>query len=250
MSGLGSYLASLITSSPVGDGSDGEKRLLEEWGTWVVYPKIKVQTWWESTTWSHRNNKSICVPSFCHLRKPSNGSILQHMAMHSVRSCCPKANFPNQTQQIPSRGIPMSPIIPMSLGFLSLISTAQITFYLTLLWLNFSCAFDESIAIVDWHLPELSFRKPNVEPLLDSLLAITSSSKPNETISEEVAEIIGYDDIELTMEILDNRTAITQEVRPCNFFSCLPNLIVTSLKLLLCLGAMDRIRHGMTKAAV
>lgn len=48
--------------------------------------------------------------------------------------------------------------------------------------------------------------------LLQSLHALLSSSTPNEGISEELVEMIGFDEIELAMEILNERKSITNEV--------------------------------------
>jgi antiviral helicase SLH1 len=55
-------------------------------------------------------------------------------------------------------------------------------------------------------------RKSNVEPLMAMLHSTLSSSRPNDDISGDIAELVGFDDIELVMEILDNRASIVQEV--------------------------------------
>lgn len=55
-------------------------------------------------------------------------------------------------------------------------------------------------------------RKPNVEPLLATLHSILSSSKLNDDISSDLADLIGLDDIELIMEILENRSTVVDEV--------------------------------------
>lgn len=55
-------------------------------------------------------------------------------------------------------------------------------------------------------------RKPNIEPLFVTLHSILFSSRPNDDISGEIAELIGFDEIELVMEILDNRTSVMMEV--------------------------------------
>ena len=59
---------------------------------------------------------------------------------------------------------------------------------------------------------QLPHSKPNLEPLLPSLLSIISSSQPNETISEELVEMLGFEEIDLAMEVLDNRQEVTKEV--------------------------------------
>ncbi|KAI0832546.1 Sec63-domain-containing protein [Trametes gibbosa] len=47
--------------------------------------------------------------------------------------------------------------------------------------------------------------KPDVEHLLPSLVSLLESSKPNEAISEELVEMIGFDNIELSMQLLSRR---------------------------------------------
>lgn len=56
-------------------------------------------------------------------------------------------------------------------------------------------------------------RKPNSEFLYKALYSILSSDRPNDDISGEVADIIGFEDIDLAMEILNYRVPILQEVR-------------------------------------
>jgi antiviral helicase SLH1 len=53
-------------------------------------------------------------------------------------------------------------------------------------------------------------RKPNLAPALASIVQIVSSKKSNDEISIELAEIIGFDDIELVSEILADRQAFIQ----------------------------------------
>ncbi|KAI0638306.1 Sec63-domain-containing protein [Trametes polyzona] len=47
--------------------------------------------------------------------------------------------------------------------------------------------------------------KPDVEHLLPSLVSLLSSSKPDDAISEELVEMIGFDNIELSMQLLARR---------------------------------------------
>ncbi|TFK43400.1 Sec63 Brl domain-containing protein [Crucibulum laeve] len=56
------------------------------------------------------------------------------------------------------------------------------------------------------------YQKPNSRLLLENLLSILSSLHPNEEISGEVAELVGFQDIEIVMEIINNRSTITQEL--------------------------------------
>ena len=51
-----------------------------------------------------------------------------------------------------------------------------------------------------------------MELLLGSLRPILASSRPNDSISEELAELIGFHDIELVMEILSKREEVLNAV--------------------------------------
>lgn len=42
--------------------------------------------------------------------------------------------------------------------------------------------------------------------------SVLSSPRPNDAISEELLDLIGFDDIELVMEVLDQRASFTDEV--------------------------------------
>lgn len=48
--------------------------------------------------------------------------------------------------------------------------------------------------------------------MLNSLASVMSSNRPSEAISEDLAEICGFDDMELVMEILANRARVLEEV--------------------------------------
>jgi antiviral helicase SLH1 len=54
-----------------------------------------------------------------------------------------------------------------------------------------------------------AIRKPHVVTTLYSTL---SSSRPKDEISGDIAELVGFDDIEFAMEILENRGAIVERV--------------------------------------
>ncbi|KAG5340976.1 hypothetical protein C0989_012350 [Termitomyces sp. Mn162] len=56
------------------------------------------------------------------------------------------------------------------------------------------------------------YRKKNLSPLLDSIRTIISSNREDDVISGELAEIIGFDDIDLVMDILKDRSAVAQEL--------------------------------------
>ncbi|KAI0660865.1 Sec63-domain-containing protein [Cubamyces menziesii] len=54
--------------------------------------------------------------------------------------------------------------------------------------------------------------KPDVEHLLPSLVSLLSSSKPDDAISEELVEMIGFDNIELSMQLLAKRQDAVREL--------------------------------------
>lgn len=68
--------------------------------------------------------------------------------------------------------------------------------------------------------------KSQIEPLLVSVHSLISSSRPNESISEELAEMIGFDEIELVMDMLNERTQLSQDVsgHSSSWASCDTNL--------------------------
>jgi hypothetical protein len=55
-------------------------------------------------------------------------------------------------------------------------------------------------------------RKLRAESKLASLNALLSSSRPDDSISEELVEMLGFDEIELSMDILSSRNELSQEV--------------------------------------
>ncbi|KAI9000894.1 Sec63-domain-containing protein [Trametes punicea] len=59
---------------------------------------------------------------------------------------------------------------------------------------------------------DLLSRKPEVEHLLPSLLSLLSSPKPDEAISEELVEMIGFDNIELSMHLIAKRGEAVKEL--------------------------------------
>ncbi|KAI9056561.1 Sec63-domain-containing protein [Trametes sanguinea] len=54
--------------------------------------------------------------------------------------------------------------------------------------------------------------KPEIEHVLPSLVSLLSSHKPDETISEELVEMIGFDNIELAMQLLAKRQEAVREL--------------------------------------
>ncbi|KAL4241461.1 Sec63-domain-containing protein [Abortiporus biennis] len=54
--------------------------------------------------------------------------------------------------------------------------------------------------------------KDDVEHLVDALYSILSSNKPNDAISEQLVELIGFDDIDLATSILAQRSDFTSEL--------------------------------------
>ena len=55
-------------------------------------------------------------------------------------------------------------------------------------------------------------RKPDLEPLLRSILELLSSPRDNDAISGELAELIGFDNIEISMGLLENRHEVAQQL--------------------------------------
>lgn len=58
-----------------------------------------------------------------------------------------------------------------------------------------------------------NLRKPHLRPLLGSLHTILSSDRHNDDISGEIAEMVGFDEIDLVMDMLNERAAVVHEVR-------------------------------------
>ena len=55
--------------------------------------------------------------------------------------------------------------------------------------------------------------KPLIESILQPLNSLLSSPRPDDSISEELVEMIGFEEIELSMEILNERANVCQEVK-------------------------------------
>lgn len=77
-------------------------------------------------------------------------------------------------------------------------------------FLNCSRTFREYMHLV-MHA-NIAISKPDIEPILQPLHSILSSNAPDERISEELVEMIGFDEIELAMDLLKERRHIAQEV--------------------------------------
>jgi antiviral helicase SLH1 len=63
-----------------------------------------------------------------------------------------------------------------------------------------------------------------------TLHSTLSSTRPNDDISADIAELVGFDDIELVMEILDNRATVVQEVSRMTDFPPLLKTIKSKLQ--------------------
>lgn len=55
-------------------------------------------------------------------------------------------------------------------------------------------------------------QKPHLRPLLGSLHTILSSDRHNDDISGEIAEMVGFDEIDLVMDMLNERAAVVHEL--------------------------------------
>jgi hypothetical protein len=71
--------------------------------------------------------------------------------------------------------------------------------------------------------PNVGFliREVKLQPILSHLHAALTSRASNETISEDLFDMIGYDDMDMIVEILDKRSYIAAEVNPTlRFVEC------------------------------
>ena len=59
-------------------------------------------------------------------------------------------------------------------------------------------------------------RKPDGHLMLDSVRSILSSGRPDDVISGELAELLGFDELELVSDILANRGQFFEEPRVVN----------------------------------
>ena len=57
-------------------------------------------------------------------------------------------------------------------------------------------------------------REQKLQPILSHLHAALASRASNDAISEDLFDMIGYDDMDMIVEILDNRSFIAAEVNP------------------------------------
>ncbi len=59
----------------------------------------------------------------------------------------------------------------------------------------------------------IAVRKYGSEPIFNSLNDLLSSSKPDDAISEPLAELLGFEELEIVTEVLRDRPKVAQEVR-------------------------------------
>jgi hypothetical protein len=52
----------------------------------------------------------------------------------------------------------------------------------------------------------------NLQPLLGTIQSLLTSTKPDELLSEELAELVGFEDLELVMEMIQHRHAVAEQV--------------------------------------
>ncbi|KAH9482395.1 Putative helicase mug81 [Psilocybe cubensis] len=72
------------------------------------------------------------------------------------------------------------------------------------------------------------YKKADADHISQSVLSILSSHRTNDEISGELCELLGYDEIELVMQILDNRSAVIQQLNVGPTFSKHDNSVVQS----------------------
>jgi hypothetical protein len=76
----------------------------------------------------------------------------------------------------------------------------------------------------------ISYSDPLVSSLLPALATLLSSPKKDDEISEELAELFGFDAIELVMEVLGNRLSLSYKVQfeaNLDFDAAVQTLMVT-----------------------
>lgn len=56
-----------------------------------------------------------------------------------------------------------------------------------------------------------------MEPVLATLQSTLASSRPNDEVSGEIAELIGFEEIELVMDIMAHRALVSQDVSSAMF---------------------------------
>ena len=56
------------------------------------------------------------------------------------------------------------------------------------------------------------YRKPNHDTLIPAIRLLLSSPAPNDVVSEQMAELIGFEDLDLVMELLEKREVNNQIV--------------------------------------
>lgn len=54
-------------------------------------------------------------------------------------------------------------------------------------------------------------RKQNLQPLLSNLATILLSNKSDDAISEEILELLGFEEMDLVSDVLRDRKAVGQE---------------------------------------
>ena len=57
-------------------------------------------------------------------------------------------------------------------------------------------------------------RERKLQAIGSHLHAVLASSASNEAISEELSDMVGYDDMDMIVEILENRSLVAVKVRP------------------------------------
>jgi len=71
--------------------------------------------------------------------------------------------------------------------------------------------------------------KSDIFPSLRPLLAIISSPQTNDGISAQLAELLGFNEITLVMDILENRSLVKEKVGR-DAFQCYSNLVLMAFK--------------------
>ncbi|KAI0303874.1 hypothetical protein BC826DRAFT_1100832 [Russula brevipes] len=70
----------------------------------------------------------------------------------------------------------------------------------------------EAAALLRGKLMSRLLSEPKLQPILSHLHAALASRASNEAISEDLFDMMGYDDMDMIVEILDNRSFIAAEL--------------------------------------
>ena len=65
-----------------------------------------------------------------------------------------------------------------------------------------------------------------MSPVLHSLSDLLSSPRPDDAISEQLAEILGFEELDLAMEVLNDRQTVARDV--CQLFELATEVVLST----------------------